>query len=145
MSLSYIDVQELNKNYIVKGNDGGLWIRTKRVKTNILVKTPILDKAQMILNKYSKYYQLISKYAVLQIYSNQNTDIYFKEIAEELNILKNLTFQVARRIFATLIASSNGVSIEAVTKLLGGFKVDSNPNICDSFFALKKFHCVVLK
>ncbi|WP_346210598.1 site-specific integrase [Gelidibacter algens] len=121
--LSYIDIQELNKGHIVKGNDGGLWIRTKRVKTNILVKIPILDKAQMILNKYAKHYRLISRDAVLPIYSNQKTNLYLKEIAGKLNIQKKLTFHVARHTFATLITLSNGVPIETVAKLLGHTKL----------------------
>lgn len=112
--LSYIDIQELNKDNIVKGDDGRLWIRTKRVKTNILVKISILDKAQIILNKYVDHYRLISNNAVLPIYSNQKTNLYLKEIAEKLNIQKKLTFHVARHTFATLITLSNGVPIETV-------------------------------
>lgn len=121
--LSYIDIQKLNKDHLVKGNDGGLWIRTKRVKTNIPIKIPVLDKAQRILNKYAKHHRLISSDAILPIYSNQKTNQYLKEIAVELNIQKKLTFHVARHTFATLITLSNGVPIETVAKLLGHTKL----------------------
>ncbi|MBJ7880466.1 site-specific integrase [Gelidibacter salicanalis] len=121
--LSYIDIQNLRKEHIITGNDGGLWIRTKRAKTNITVKIPILDKAERILTKYSRNNRLISSDAVLPIYSNQKTNQYLKEIAKKLNIQKKLTFHVARHTFATLITLSNGVPIETVAKLLGHTKL----------------------
>lgn len=121
--LSYIDIQNLKEEHIITGNDGGLWIRTNRAKTNITVKIPILDKAVRILNKYAKHHRLISRDAIVPIYSNQKTNQYLKEITVELNIKKKLTFHVARHTFATLITLSNGVPIETVAKLLGHTKL----------------------
>ncbi|HUH28581.1 tyrosine-type recombinase/integrase [Gelidibacter sp.] len=103
----------------MSNNEGGLWIRTKRVKINTAVKIPILDKAQTILNRYTKHHCLIASDAVLPIYSNQNTNQYLKVIAEILNIQKKLTFHIARHTFAILITLSNGVPIETMAKLLG--------------------------
>ncbi|MDY7396077.1 site-specific integrase [Aureibaculum sp. 2210JD6-5] len=121
--LSYIDIKQLNINQIVKGNDGGLWIKTKRAKTNIPVKIPLLNRAHDILNKYSNYAGIIPSDAVLPIYSNQKTNQYLKDIADILDIQKRLTFHVARHTFATLITLSNGVPIETVAKLLGHTKL----------------------
>ena len=121
--LSYIDIKQLTQRHVVKGNDDKFWIKTKRAKTNIPVKIPILDKAHLILKKYGNHQNLSSNGEILPIYSNQKTNQYLKDIAENLQIKKNLTFHVARHTFATLITLSNGVPIETVAKLLGHIKL----------------------
>ena len=44
---------------------------------------------------------------------------YIKEIADLCEINKNLTFHLARHIFATTVTILNGVPIESVSKMLG--------------------------
>jgi integrase len=121
--LSYIDIKQLKKRHIVKGNDGGFWIKTMRAKTNTPLKIPILNKASSILEKYVNHQKLSQNNSFLPLYSNQKTNQYLKDIANELEIQKNLTFHVARHTFATLITLSNGVPIETVSKLLGHTKL----------------------
>jgi site-specific recombinase XerD len=44
---------------------------------------------------------------------------YLKEIADLSDIIKHLTFHLARHTFATTVTLSNGVPIETVSKMLG--------------------------
>lgn len=44
---------------------------------------------------------------------------YLKEIADFCGIQKNLTTHTARHTFATVVALSNGVSMENIAKMLG--------------------------
>ncbi len=123
--LSYVDVKELNRDNIVKGIDGNHWISTKREKTDKPVKVPLLPKAQEILEKYMQCPEMENKEGLLPISSNQKTNAYLKEIADSCDIVKNLTFHVARHTFATTVMLSNGVPIETVSKLLGHSKLST--------------------
>ena len=62
---------------------------------------------------------------LLPVYSNQKVNAYLKEIAQELEIDKQLTFHSARHTFATTVTLSNGVPIETVSKLLGHTKLST--------------------
>ena len=121
--LSWIDVKKLREDHIVQGIDGHKWIYTAREKTDKPVKIPILPKAQEILERYSVKMRHID--LLLPVYSNQKTNKYIKEIAEQLDIAKKLTFHVARHTFATTVTLSNGVPIETVSKLLGHSKLST--------------------
>ncbi|GHA30527.1 hypothetical protein GCM10007103_09950 [Salinimicrobium marinum] len=84
-------------------------------------KIPLLDRACSILYKYENP---ISEF-LLPVYSNQKTNSYLKEIAEQCKIPKKLSFHVARHTFATTVTLSNGVPIETVSKLLGHSKLST--------------------
>ncbi len=113
--LAYIDIKNLRQEHISKGFDGNLWINTKRQKTSIKTVVPLLDIAQLILDKYKG----LPNGVLLPIPTNQKTNQYLKEIADVCGITKNLTFHLARHTFATTVTLSKGVPIESVSKMLG--------------------------
>lgn len=114
--LAYIDAQKLNKEHLVKDENGIQWIRTRRTKTDTAINIPLLPKAAEIINKYRDFNhngQLLPKL------SNQKMNAYLKEIADLCAIEKNLSSHLARHTFATVVTLANGVSIESVSKMLG--------------------------
>ena len=113
--LAYIDIKNLRQEHITKGFDGNLWINTKRQKTSIKTVVPLLEIAQMILEKYKG----LPNGVLLPIPTNQKTNAYLKEIGDVCGITKNMTFHLARHTFATTITLSKGVPIESVSKMLG--------------------------
>jgi site-specific recombinase XerD len=121
--LSYVDMANLKHENIVRGIDGENWIQTSRQKTAVPVNTPILPKAQEIIDRYRNDIRAKEKGIVFPLISNQKVNSYLKEIADMCNIRKNLTFHVARHTFATTITLSNGVPIETVSKMLGHNKL----------------------
>lgn len=121
--ISFIDMNKLSKDHIVKGIDGNDWVITKRQKTNTTVKIPLLDKAKELIKKYQDSPRVVSTNSLLPILSNQKINSYLKEIADLCGIKKNLTFHMARHTFATTVTLSNGVPIETVSKLLGHTKI----------------------
>lgn len=123
--LSYIDMANLKPSNVVKGVDGGNWIQTSRQKTSIPVNTPILPKAQKIIERYENDYRAKTKGTLFPIISNQKVNCYLKEIADLCGIKKNLSFHVARHTFATTITLSNGVPIETVSRMLGHNKLST--------------------
>jgi len=121
--LAHIDVYNLTPDNICIGIDGQEWIYTKREKSNVPVKVPILPEAAKILAKYKDHPKVQITGKLLPVYSNQKSNFYLKEIATKLEINKHLTFHIARHTFATTVTLSNGVPIETVSKLLGHTKI----------------------
>lgn len=114
--LSFIDMCSLKSGDIKVGPDKKLWIMILRQKTGLESNIPLLKIPLEIIKKYED--ENSSDKNLFPIKSNQKTNEYLKEIADLCNIKKNVTFRVSRHTFATL-AISNGVSIEAVSKMLG--------------------------
>ena len=117
--LSYIDVQKLHPDNIVKHIDGTLWIKSKRTKTKSRLGIPLLPTALAILEKYQEHPKVVNGDCVLPVLSNQKSNAYLKEIADLCSIKKNLTTHLARHTFATTVTLSNGVPIETVGQMLG--------------------------
>lgn len=123
--LSFIDVQELKADHLVKGMDGNDWLYTKRTKTDEPLKIPLLPKAKEIIDKYQEDPNIIGSERLLPMYTNHMINRTLKDIAVACSIQKIVTFHVARHTFATAITLSNGVPIETVSKLLGHTKLST--------------------
>jgi len=99
--------------------NGIFWIRTRRQKTNIQSKIPLLEIPLKIIQKYCKLDEMKPEDKVFPLISNQRVNEYLKEIQKIAQIQKTLTFHVARHTFATTITMMHGVPIESVSKMLG--------------------------
>lgn len=117
--LAYADVKKLQKNEIATGIDGELWIHTKRQKTNIASRIPLLSPAIEILKKYNEHPKCIAEGVLLPVLSNQKMNAYLKEMVAICGIGKDLTYHIARHTFATTVTLMNNVPIETVSKMLG--------------------------
>lgn len=121
--ISYIDIMGLTNENILRGIDGNLWIEISRVKTNTLVRLPLLEVPKNMISKYKTDLRAQSINKLFPKISNQKLNSYLKEIADLCGIKKNLTFHMARHTFATTVTLTNGVPIETVSKLLGHTKL----------------------
>lgn len=114
--LAYVDVHSLTSDDIIE-EDGQMWIRKARHKTNVMCHIPLIKPARDILAKYEGVLAGLNK--VLSMLSNQKMNAYLKEIAAIVGIEKDLTTHLARHTFATTVTLVNHVSIEIVSKMLG--------------------------
>jgi site-specific recombinase XerD len=117
--LAYADVRKLTSAEIVKGDQEEQWIHSRRQKTDITARIPLLPAASNILAKYRTHPQVLLGNRLLPVPSNQKMNAYLKEIADTCGISKNLTFHIARHTFATTVTLNSGVPIETVAKMLG--------------------------
>lgn len=117
--LAYIDIQNLSRDAVSIGIDGGKWIKMKRTKTKVEASIPILPIAESILNKYSNHPKCFNENKLLPILSNQKMNEYLKEISALCELKVDLTFHTARHTFATTVTLNNGVPLETVSKMLG--------------------------
>jgi len=116
--LSYVDLKNLTRESIVLGIDETPWIITRRQKTDIKARIPLLPKAIDLIDKYKEHPKLKGNH-VFPMYSNQKMNDYLKELAKLAGIEKSISFHCGRHIFATVITLANGVPIETVSKALG--------------------------
>lgn len=123
--ISYADIITLNEFNISKGIDGNDWIISKRQKTKIPIKVPILDKAQEMIDKYKDHPITQITGTLFPVITNEKLNLYLKEVADACGIKKNLTFHMARHTFATTVTLNNGVPIETVSKLLSHTKIST--------------------
>lgn len=107
--LCFADSKALSSEHISQDEQGNFWIRKPRQKTGVMARIPLLPIALTILEKY---------HWKLPVPSCQKMNTYLYEIAEICNIRKKLTTHCARHTMATNFLS-HGVSIEAVSKILG--------------------------
>lgn len=112
-------MQQLSREHLTKDNNGALWIRKARQKTNQMCNIPVLSIPQRILRKYEDNAECIKKGVLLPVISNQRMNAYLKEIADLCGITKRLTTHVARHTAATVVFLANDVSMENVSKILG--------------------------
>ncbi|HVM87886.1 MAG TPA: site-specific integrase [Puia sp.] len=117
--LAYADVKKLKRSDIFIGIDGNQWLFSKRQKTDVSARIPLLPVALDIMKKYNDHIQCKLGDFVLPVLSNQKMNAYLKEIADLCGIGKKLTYHIARHTFATTVTLSNGVPIETVSKMLG--------------------------
>lgn len=117
--LSYADTVKLKRVDIIKGEDGGLWIQTYRVKNNNRVRIPLLSPALRLIAHYKDYPRVLDEDFILPQISNQKANAYLKDIVSLLGWTKRLTFHCARHTFATTVTLTNGVPIETVGQMLG--------------------------
>ncbi len=117
--LAYADVKKLKKSEIIIGQDSEKWLVSKRQKTDISARIPLLPAALTLIDRYKNHPQCLLQDRVLPVLSNQKMNAYLKEIADLCGIPKTLTYHIARHTFATTVTLSNGVPIETVSKMLG--------------------------
>jgi len=117
--LAFSDVKNLTKENITIGINNQKWLRTKRRKTGNPSEIPLLQVPITIIKKYENDPICIMSQKLLPVGSNQRMNSYLKEIADLCNINKNLSTHTARHTFATTVTLTHGVSMEAVSKMLG--------------------------
>ena len=117
--LAYVDVQKLKRSEIDVGMDGEKWIFTRRQKTQVPSRIPLLPVALDILDRYKNHPQCLYQDRVLPVLSNQKMNAYLKEVADVCGVRKTLTFHISRHTFATTVTLSNGVPLETVSRMLG--------------------------
>lgn len=116
---AYKDAAQLTPDHIGTGINGRKWIYTSRQKNDNVSNVPLLDQAMQIIEKYNDHPICVSKNRILPMKSNQKLNAYLKELADICNISKPMTMHIARHTFATTVLLSNGVSMEATSKMLG--------------------------
>ncbi len=117
--LAYIDVYNLKKTDIRRGDDDELWIISERQKTGSSFNVPLLPQALEIIDRYKDHPHCLIRKSVLPVISNQRMNGYLKEIADLCGIESQLNTHKARRTFGSTVTLNNNVPIYVVKEMLG--------------------------
>lgn len=117
--LAYIDVYNLRREHISTDNNGKIWIRKAREKTENMCNIPLLAIPQIILEKYREHPECQKRGSLLPVLCNQTMNAYLKQIADLCAIQKHLTTHTARHTAASVVFLANNVSLSNVAKMLG--------------------------
>jgi len=120
--ISYGDLCRLTAANLETAEDGTVWIKAMREKTNVEFEIPLLDLPLRILDKYDG---LAPEGKLLPMYCNSAINAALKTIAALCGIDRRLTFHMARHTYATEITLSHGVPIETVSRMLGHSRIDT--------------------
>jgi len=115
--LAYADLRALRGVHIRQDVEGNYTIELARRKTNSMSIIPMLPPAMEILKKYTVNGDIRSFRWKVPTNNIINRDL--KIIGAKAGIEQKLFMHLARHTFATTITLTNGVSIEAVSKMLG--------------------------
>jgi site-specific recombinase XerD len=116
---AFKDAYNLTPDHIGIGINGRKWIYTSRQKNDNTSNVPLLDPAMEIIKRYENHPLCLNKNRLLPMKSNQKLNVYLNELADICSITKPMTMHIARHTFATTVLLSNGVSMEATSKMLG--------------------------
>lgn len=120
--ISYGDMCRLTAANLETAEDGTVWIKATREKTNVEFEIPLLDLPLHIIDKYR---DTAPDEKLLPMYGNAELNRGLKHLAAACDIDRKLTFHMARHTYATEITLSHGVPMETVSRMLGHSRVDT--------------------
>lgn len=120
--ISYGDLCRLTAANLEIAEDGTVWIKATREKTNVEFEIPLLDLPLHIINKYR---DTAPDGKLFPMYGNSELNRGLKLLAAACGIDRKLTFHMARHTYATEITLSHGVPMETVSRMLGHSRVDT--------------------
>lgn len=121
-ALAYVDLKGLYPRHIGKTAEGRLYIRKKRVKTNVEAFIPLHPVAEQIIKLYNT---TDNESPVFPL--PENRDVHWFEISSvgfALGFKENLSHHMSRHGFGTLLLSA-GISIESIAKMMGHANINT--------------------
>jgi len=119
--LAYADLRQLSEKHLCKLPDGSVWIKIPRHKTEVETNVRLMDIPLTIIEKYRmdrKSDLLFNVPSSTSVFRNLRTIV-------KLCGVNHLHFHMARHTFATQVCLSNGVSMEALSKMMGHSSIRS--------------------
>ena len=112
---AYCDLMSLNREHLVRDDEGNLWLKFSRQKTGVLCCVKLLPEALRLLEQlHSDARETLLPYINYATYLS-----CLKAISLRAGLSLPITTHTARHTFATLVTLEQGVPIETVSKMLG--------------------------
>lgn len=118
--LAISDIRNLRVEQIVR-EEGELWIKGRRQKTNTLYRVQVLPPALSIMERYR------GRRAGF-VFDAPTEDVVLNGmhyLRKQIQMDRPLTFHMARHTFATTLCLSNGIAMETLSKMLGHSSIDT--------------------
>lgn len=113
--VAYCDMVTLSREHLFTDDEGALWLKFRRQKTNTLCRVKLLSEAVRLMERHqSEERTTLFAPIAYSVYLAQ-----LKALQLRAGISIPLSAHVGRHTFATLITLERGVPIETVSRMLG--------------------------
>ena len=113
--VAYCDMVALNREHLFTDDEGALWLKFRRQKTNTLCRVKLLSEAVRLMERHqSEERTTLFAPIAYSVYLSQ-----LKALQLRAGISIPLSAHVGRHTFATLITLERGVPLETVSRMLG--------------------------
>ena len=113
--VAYCDMVTLNREHLFTDDEGALWLKFRRQKTDTLCRVKLLPEAVLLIGRY----QSDERTTLFAPIAYSAYLVQLKALQLRAGISIPLSAHVGRHTFATLITVERGVSIETVSRMLG--------------------------
>ena len=113
--VAYCDMVALNQEHLFTDDEGALWLKFRRQKTDTLCRVKLLSEAVRMIERY----QSEERNTIFAPITYSAYLVQLKALQRRAGISIPLSAHVGRHTFATLITLERGVPIETVSRMLG--------------------------
>ena len=113
--VAYCDMIALNREHLFTDDEGALWLKFRRQKTDTLCRVKLLSEAVRMIERY----QSEERNTLFAPIAYSAYLVQLKALQLRAGISIPLSAHVGRHTFATLITLERGVPIETVSRMLG--------------------------
>ena len=112
---SYTDVVRITSENMFTDEEGSLWLKYRRKKTDYRARVKLLPEAIVLLEKYKDE----SRDTLFPVQSAEMVKANMKGLRVMAGIKEPVTYHAGRHSFASLITLEEGVPIETISRMLG--------------------------
>ncbi len=112
---SYADAVRITKENLFLDEEGSLWLKYARKKTDYWARVKLLPEAIALIEKYKDE----NRDTIFPIQSQDMVKANMKGLRIMADIKESMTYHSGRHSFASLITLEEGVPIETISRMLG--------------------------
>lgn len=112
---AYADVSRITRENLFTDEEGYLWLKYRRKKTDYQARVKLLPEAIALLEKYKNE----SRDTLFPFQSAEMVKANMKGLRVMADIKEPMTYHSGRHSFASLITLEEGVPIETISRMLG--------------------------
>jgi len=112
---SYADIVRITGENLFMDEEGDLWLKYRRKKTDFQARVKLLPEAIALLNKYKDE----NRETLFPIQSAEVVQLNMRGLRVMADIKQPISYHSGRHSFASLITLEEGVPIETISRMLG--------------------------
>lgn len=112
---SYADVARITNENLFTDEEGSLWLKYRRKKTDFQARVKLLPEAIALLDKYKDE----NRESLFPIQSAEVVQLNMRGLRIMADIKQPISYHSGRHSFASLITLEEGVPIETISRMLG--------------------------
>jgi len=112
---AYADVSSITKENLFTDEEGSLWLKYARKKTNFRARVKLLPEAIALIEKYTDD----SRDTLFPVQTHETLAANMRGLRIMADIKEPMSYHSGRHSFASLITLEEGVPIETISRMLG--------------------------